>query len=66
VTFAHDDSGWEGLLAIVSDAAGRQAALVEKDYRVAHTLWALHEQGFDLWFKGRTSLSKRSSGATAS
>jgi hypothetical protein len=42
----------------VADATGRQAALVEKDYWVAHTLWALHEQGFDLWFKGGTSLSK--------
>ena len=33
-------------------------ALVEKDYRVTHTLWSLLDQGFELWFKGGTSLSK--------
>jgi hypothetical protein len=58
VKFAHEDSDWEGLLAIVADTTGRQVALVEKDYWVTHTLWALQEQGFDLWFKGGTSLSK--------
>ena len=29
-----------------------------KDYWVVHTLWAIQEAGFDLWFKGGTSLSK--------
>lgn len=32
--------------------------MVEKDYWVTHTLWALHHQGFEVWFKGGTSLSK--------
>jgi len=32
--------------------------MVEKDYWVTHTLWAIHEQGFEVWFKGGTSLWK--------
>jgi hypothetical protein len=32
--------------------------MVEKDYWVTHALWAIHEQGFEVWFKGGTSLSK--------
>jgi len=36
----------------------RSIALVEKDYWVTHTLWAIAEQGFEVWFKGGTSLSK--------
>jgi hypothetical protein len=32
--------------------------LVEKDYWITHTLWALEQAGLDLWFKGGTSLSK--------
>ena len=34
------------------------AALVEKDYWVTHTLWALQQSGLSIWFKGGTSLSK--------
>ena len=33
-------------------------ALVEKDYWVTHALWALHQLGLEIWFKGGTSLSK--------
>jgi hypothetical protein len=43
---------------IVARATGVAAALVEKDYWVTHTLWALHQTGLDIWFKGGTSLSK--------
>jgi len=32
--------------------------LVEKDYWITHALWAIHEAGLDVWFKGGTSLSK--------
>lgn len=32
--------------------------MVEKDYWVTHALLALHQQGFDIWFKGGTLLSK--------
>lgn len=33
-------------------------ALVEKDYWVTHTLWAVRAGGLSVWFKGGTSLSK--------
>jgi len=58
VTFVHDDPEWPDLLRIVADRVGRDVALVEKDYWVTHTLWAMLEQGFELWFKGGTCLSK--------
>lgn len=45
-------------LQIVAQTRRLGVALVEKDYWVTHTLWALHAQGFDMWFKGGTSLSK--------
>jgi len=58
VSFIHDDPDFAQLLAIVARETGIAAALVEKDYWVTHCLWALHETGLDLWFKGGTSLSK--------
>ena len=58
MTFVHDDPEWPELLRIVADGVGRGVSLVEKDYWVTHTLWAMLDQGFDLWFKGGTSLSK--------
>lgn len=58
MAFIHDDPDFEDLLRIVADRKGLGPALVEKDYWVAHSLWALQDMGFDLWFKGGTSLSK--------
>ncbi|MFT4570738.1 MAG: hypothetical protein ACI8TX_002514 [Hyphomicrobiaceae bacterium] len=58
MSFVHDDPQFDGLLQIVANDRGLGVALVEKDYWVTHTLWALHAQGFDIWFKGGTSLSK--------
>jgi len=58
MSFVHDDAEFKALLQIVAEKRGLGVALVEKDYWVAHTLWALHAQGFDVWFKGGTSLSK--------
>ncbi len=58
MNFVHADPEWFGLLRIVAEAVDRPVALVEKDYWVTHTLWALHHQGFEVWFKGGTSLSK--------
>ena len=58
MTFVHDDPEWPELLRIVGEGVGRDVALVEKDYWVTHTLWAMLDQGFGLWFKGGTSLSK--------
>lgn len=56
--FLHDDPDWADLLQIVADDRSIQVGMVEKDYWVTHTLWAIHEQGFEVWFKGGTSLSK--------
>ena len=58
MTFIHEDPEFGDLLSLVSAQRGIGVALIEKDYWVTHTLWALLEQGFELWFKGGTSLSK--------
>lgn len=56
--FVHDDPEFRELVGIVASERGLSLGLVEKDYWVTHSLWALHEAGFDVWFKGGTSLSK--------
>ena len=56
--FVHDSPDWADLLQIVAQSFDRDLGMVEKDYWVTHTLWAIHTQGFELWFKGGTSLSK--------
>lgn len=58
MSFIHDDPAFDDLLRIVAAHNKISLALVEKDYWVTHTLWALHAAGFDVWFKGGTSLSK--------
>ncbi len=58
MSFVHEDPQFGDLLRVVADRRHLALALVEKDYWVTHVLWALHEQGFDVWFKGGTSLSK--------
>lgn len=58
MTFLHDDPGFEDLLQIVASKRSLSVGLVEKDYWVTHTLWALHQLGLEVWFKGGTSLSK--------
>ena len=56
--FVHQTDDWADLLRIVAGSINREVGLVEKDYWVTHTLWAIHQQGFEIWFKGGTSLSK--------
>lgn len=58
MSFVHDDPDFDDLLQIVSGERGLSRGLVEKDYWVTHSLWALHDAGFEVWFKGGTSLSK--------
>ena len=58
MSFPHDAADFDDLLQIVAEKRRLGVALVEKDYWVTHTLWALQAQGFDIWFKGGTSLSK--------
>ncbi|MEW6775276.1 MAG: nucleotidyl transferase AbiEii/AbiGii toxin family protein [Bdellovibrionota bacterium] len=56
--FVHDDKDFGDLLRIVAGERKLGPGLVEKDYWITHALWALGDQGFDIWFKGGTSLSK--------
>ena len=58
MSFVHEDAEFGQLVQIVARETGIAAALIEKDYWVTHTLWALHQTGLDIWFKGGTSLSK--------
>ncbi len=58
MTFVHEDVEFPDLLRIVSARRRLGLGLIEKDYWVTHTLWALHQSGFEIWFKGGTSLSK--------
>jgi len=54
----HEHQEFDSLLIIVADRVGVPVALVEKDYWVTHALWALERAGFQVSFKGGTSLSK--------
>jgi hypothetical protein len=58
MSFIHDDPEFDALLRIVARNRRLSPGLVEKDYWVTHALWALHARGFEILFKGGTSLSK--------
>ena len=58
MNFVHEDPEFEDLLRIVSEKRKFSRGIIEKDYWVTHALWSLHQAGFDVWFKGGTSLSK--------
>ena len=58
MNFIHDDPDFDDLVRIVAGKRRLSLGLIEKDYWVTHTLWALHAAGFEVWFKGGTSLSK--------
>lgn len=58
MTFIHEDKDFHNLIGIVAEVTGISRALIEKDYWVVHSLWALHDGRFEVWFKGGTSLSK--------
>ena len=49
MTFVHNDAEFDALLHIVAEKRGLGVALVEKDYWVTHTLWALHVAVEGLW-----------------
>ncbi len=57
-SFLHQDSDFGTLIRRAAAARGVERGFVEKDYWITHTLWALQHRGFDVWFKGGTSLSK--------
>lgn len=56
--FIHEDPEFDALLNIVAADLGLSVGLVEKDYWVTHVFWVLQQTGFEIWFKGGTSLSK--------
>jgi predicted nucleotidyltransferase component of viral defense system len=56
--FIHEDREFTDLIQIVANKLGLARAIVEKDYWVTHALWSLADSGFEVWFKGGTSLSK--------
>jgi predicted nucleotidyltransferase component of viral defense system len=58
MTFVHADRDFADLLRRAASDRRLSVGLIEKDYWVTHALWALRHQGFDIWFKGGTSLSK--------
>jgi len=58
LTFIHEDPDFDALLNIVAAERGLSVSLIEKDYWVTHALWSLQSSGFEVWFKGGTSLSK--------
>ena len=56
--FVHDDDEFSELVQITATDLHISTSLVLKDYWVTHVLWSLGEDGFEIWFKGGTSLSK--------
>lgn len=59
MSFVHENAEeLADLVQIVAGERGLRRSIVEKDYWVTHTLWALSQTGLDVWFKGGTSLSK--------
>ncbi|MEO6096472.1 MAG: nucleotidyl transferase AbiEii/AbiGii toxin family protein [Fibrobacteria bacterium] len=58
MNFVHEDPEFSDLLQIVSEERKFSRGVIEKDYWVTHSLWSLNEAGFEVWFKGGTSLSK--------
>ena len=66
MSFVHGDRDFPQLLTLVTEETRIAPALVEKDYWVTHCMWALHQTGLDLWFKGGTRLSKGTASSSAS
>jgi hypothetical protein len=56
MSFVHGDPEFGALLTQVSAETGISIALLEKDYWITHSLWALHETKLAIWFEGGTSL----------
>lgn len=59
MSFVHENpEEFTDLVQIIVGETGMARSIIEKDYWVTHTLWALSISGLDVWFKGGTSLSK--------
>jgi len=58
MTFLHDERDFSALVSVVGARTGIAAGLIETDYWITHLLWSLQQLGFNVWFRGGTSLSK--------
>ena len=56
--FLYDDDEFAALVRIVADQRRLSLGIVEKDYWVTHSLWALQQTGLEVFFQGGTALSK--------
>lgn len=59
MSFVHEDPEFSDIIdAAAAEGPITSAAMIEKDYWICHSLWALSQSGLQFWFKGGTSLSK--------
>lgn len=59
MSFVHADPEFSDIIdAVAAEGPIASAAMIEKDYWICHSLWALSRSGLQFWFKGGTSLSK--------
>lgn len=56
--FLHEDDEFGALIRIVADQRRVSPGIVEKDYWVTHSLWALQQTDLEVFFQGGTALSK--------
>jgi hypothetical protein len=56
--FLHQHEGFLVLIERIADELDLAPYLIEKDYWLMHSLWALQQQGWKFELKGGTSLSK--------
>jgi hypothetical protein len=56
--FLHQHKDFTELISQIARSLKIYPYLVEKDYWLMHSLWALHQQGWQFELKGGTSLSK--------
>ena len=56
--FLHEDDEFGALIRIVADQRRVSPGIVEKDYWVTHSLWALQQTDLAVFFQGGTALSK--------
>lgn len=56
--YLHNHKDFEALFRIVANDKKILPGLIEKDYWIMHSLFGLHQNGFEFELKGGTSLSK--------
>lgn len=67
MSFVHENADeLADLVQIVAGERGLRRSIVEKDYWVTHTLWALSKSGLEFWFKGGPRCRRASASSSAS